>query len=33
MLALAALENWHMEAVNIQSAYLYGESNKDIFIE
>ena len=33
MLALAALENWHMEAVNIQSNYLYGELNEKIFMK
>ena len=33
MLALAALENWHMEAVDIQSAYIYGKLNEEIFME
>ena len=33
MLALAALENWHMEAIDIQSTYLYGKLNEEIFME
>ena len=33
MLALAALENWHMKAVDVQSTYLYGKLNKEIFME
>ena len=33
MLALAALENWHMEAVDIQSTYLYSKLNEEIFME
>ena len=33
MLALAVLENWHMKAVDIWSAYLYGELNEEIFME
>ena len=33
MLALAALENWHMEAINVQITHLYGKLNKKIFME
>ena len=33
MVILAALENWHMKAVNVWSTYLYGKLNKEIFME
>ena len=33
MLALAALENWYITGLNVQSAYLYGKLNKEIYME
>ena len=33
MLALAALEGWHMEALNVKSAYLYGKLDEEIYME
>ena len=33
MLALAALENWHIKAIDIWSACLYGKLNMEIFME
>ena len=33
MLALAALEGWHMEALNVKSAHLYGKLDKEIYME
>ena len=33
MLALAALEGWHMEALDIKSVYLYGKLDKEIYMK
>ena len=33
MLALSALENWHIEALDIQSAYLYGKLKEEIYMK
>ena len=33
LLAYVALENWEIEALNIKTAFLYGEPNKEIYIE
>ena len=33
MLALAALENWYITAIDVQSAFLYGKLNEEIYME
>ena len=33
VLALAALEGWHMEALDVKSAYLYSKLDKEIYME
>ena len=33
MLALTALENWHIEALNVRSAYLYGKLKEEIYMK
>ena len=33
MLALAALENWHISSLDVQSAYLYGKLDEEIYME
>ena len=33
MLALAALENWHIESLDVCSAYLYGKLTKEIYMK
>ena len=33
MLALSALENWDIEALNVQSAYLYEKLKEEIYIK
>ena len=33
LFALAALENWHMHAVDVKSAYLYGKLDKEIYMQ
>ena len=33
MLALAALENWHIESLDIHSTYLYGKLTKEIHMK
>jgi len=33
MLALATLENWYITGLNVQSAYLYGKLDKEIYME
>ena len=33
MLALSALENWHIEALNVQSAYPYGKLKEEIYMK
>ena len=33
MLALSASENWHIKALNIRSAYLYGKLKKEIYMK
>jgi len=33
MLALATLENWYITGLDVQSAYLYGKLNEEIYME
>jgi len=33
MLTLAALENWHISGLDVQSAYLYGKLDEEIYME
>ena len=33
LLAMAALENWHMTGVNVRNTYLYGKLDEEIFME
>ena len=33
MLALAALENWHIESLDVRSTYLYGKLTKEIYMK
>jgi hypothetical protein len=33
MLALAALENWHMYGVDVKSAFLYGQLDEELYME
>ena len=33
MLVLATLENWYTTGLNVQSAYLYGKLDKEIYME
>ena len=33
MLALAALENWHIESLDVCSTYLYGKLTKEIYMK
>ena len=33
MLALAALKGWHMEALDVKSAYLYSKLDEEIYME
>ena len=33
MLALATLENWYITGLNVQSAYLYGKLDEEIYME
>ena len=33
MLALTTLENWHIESLNVHSAYLYGKLTKEIYMK
>ena len=32
MLALASIENWHIEGLDVQSAYLYGKLDEEIYM-
>ena len=32
MLALATLENWHIESLDVHSAYLYGKLTEKIYM-
>ena len=33
MLALSALENWHISGLDIRNAYLYGKLDKEIYMK
>ena len=33
MLALASIENWHIEGIDVRSAYLYGKLNEEIYMK
>ena len=33
ILALAVLNKWHIQAVNVHNAYLYGKLDKEIYME
>ena len=33
MLALAFIENWHIEGLDVRSAYLYGKLDKEIYMK
>ena len=33
MLALAALEHWHITGVDIKTAFLYGELDEELYME
>jgi len=33
ILALAALENWHMSSVDVKIAFLYGELDEELYME
>ena len=33
MLALAALENWHISSLDVRSTYLYGPLDEEIYME
>jgi hypothetical protein len=33
MLAIAALQNWHMRSLDIKAAFLYGELDEELYME
>ena len=33
MVALAALQQWHMSSIDVKAAFLYGELDKELFME
>ena len=33
MLALSALQDWHMEAVDVKTAFLYGKLDEEIYMQ
>ena len=33
LFALAALENWHMTALDVKTAFLYGQLDEEIYME
>src|SRR5712675_1913901 len=33
MLAIAALQNWHMSSVDVKTAFLYGKLDEELYME
>jgi len=33
MVVLATLKNWHITSLDVKTAFLYGELNKELYIE
>jgi hypothetical protein len=33
MLALSSLEDWHVQGLHVQNAFLYGKLDEEIYIE
>ena len=33
MVALAALQQWHMSSIDVKTAFLYGESDEELLME